>query len=231
MSDAPSSLQEVLAAHADAVRLSINTAIPARVTKYDASKQRVDAQPLVKLRRVAEDGAIVADVLPVVPAVPVLFPGAGRWRFTFPITSDTTGLLIFSQASLDKWLVRGGLVDPEDDRRFDLTDGVFIPGLHDFGHPLKSAPIDRLTIGDDEGVQIHIEPGKIKIGSNSSIELEKAVLGDTLWNYLTSVNPLTGLVAWLASHTHPIPAGASSAPTNPPPSPSDFRSSTVDVKK
>jgi hypothetical protein len=158
----------------------------------------------------------------------VQFPGSGGYRITFPVAVGDTGLIVFSEASLDKWLVSGGTVDPADDRRHDLTDAVFLPGLRDFGHALASAPTDRATFGKDDGLQIHVDGSKIRIGSNSPIDLEKAVCGDTLWNYLTS---LAGLVAWLATHTHPTPAGASSAPTNAPPSPSDFRSTSVEIKK
>ena len=67
----------------------------------------------------------------------------------------------------------GGLVDPEDDRRFDLSDGIFIPGLRDFGHPLKSAPLDRLTLGHDDGVQIHIDKDAIRVGSNLPVQLDR----------------------------------------------------------
>ena len=226
MSDAPQTLQEVLSALADTIRLSINTCLPGRITRYDETRQRADVQPLVKLRRLTEESEIAVDTLPVVPAVPVVFPGAGAWRLTFPIQEGSTGLLIFSQASLDRWLVSGGLVDPEDDRRFDLSDGMFIPGLRDFGHPLKSAPLDRLTLGHDEGVQIHIDKDAIRVGSNLPVQLESAALADTLWTHLDSV-----LHGWLATHTHPTPSGTSSAPGKPPPSPSDFRSGTVKVKR
>ena len=56
------------------------------------------------------------------------FPGAGGYRITFPVAEGDTGLLLFAESSLDKWLVSGGTVDPEDDRRHDLTDAVFLPG-------------------------------------------------------------------------------------------------------
>ncbi len=206
----------------------LHTALPGKIVKYDESTQKADVQPLIKERYTDESGAQQSRELPVIPSVPVQFPGAGGYRITFPVAVGDTGLIMFAEASLDKWLVSGGTVDPADERRHDLTDAVFLPGLRDFGHALTSAPTDRATFGKDDGLQIHVDGSKIRIGSNSPIELEKAVCGDTLWNYLTA---LSGLVVWLASHTHPTPAGASSAPTNPPPSPTDFRSTSVEVKK
>jgi hypothetical protein len=221
-------LQDLLARFRESMVADLHTALPGKIVKYDESTQKADVQPLIKERFVDEGGAQQVRDLPVIPSVPVQFPGAGGYRITFPVVVGDTGLMVFSEASLDKWLVSGGTVDPADERRHDLTDAVFLPGLRDFGHALSSAPTDRATFGKDGGLQIHIDGSKIRIGSNSPIDLEKAVCGDTLWNYLTS---LTGLVVWLASHTHPTPAGASSAPTTPPPSPTDFRSSVVEVKK
>jgi len=221
-------LQDLLARFRESMVADLHTALPGKIVKYDESTQKADVQPLIKERYTDESGAQQSRELPVIPSVPVQFPGAGGYRITFPVAVGDTGLIMFAEASLDKWLVSGGTVNPADERRHDLTDAVFLPGLRDFGHALTSAPTDRATFGKDDGLQIHVDGSKIRIGSNSPIELEKAVCGDTLWNYLTA---LSGLVVWLASHTHPTPAGASSAPTNPPPSPTDFRSTSVEVKK
>ena len=227
----PTTLQDLLARFRQSFAAQIHTSLPGKIVRYDSTTQKADVELLIKDRYTDETGALQVKTFPVIPAVPVQFPGAGGYRITFPIAEGDTGLVVFTEASLDKWLVSGGTVDPEDDRRHDLTDAVFQPGLRDFGHPLGSAPTDRATFGKDDGLQIHVDGSKIRIGSNTSIELEKAACGDTLWNYLTSANPLLGLVSWLASHTHPTPAGASSAPTNPPPTPTDFRSTSVEVKK
>ncbi len=221
-------LQDLLARFRESMVADLHTALPGKIVKYDESTQKADVQPLIKERYTDESGAQQSRELPVIPSVPVQFPGAGGYRITFPVAVGDTGLIMFAEASLDKWLVSGGTVDPAEERRHDLTDAIFLPGLRDFGHALTSAPTDRATFGKDDGLQIHVDGSKIRIGSNSPIDLEKAVCGDTLWNYLTS---LAGLVAWLATHTHPTPAGASSAPTNAPPSPSDFRSTSVEVKK
>src|SRR6266702_894931 len=83
---------------------SVHTAIPASVTKYDAATQKADVQPLVKMAYEDEDGNRQAVNLPVVTSCPVQFPGGAGLTIVFPIAVGDTGLLVFSEASLDKWL-------------------------------------------------------------------------------------------------------------------------------
>lgn len=225
-----STLQDLLARFRASIVADLHTALPGKIVRYDSSTQKADVQLLIKERYTDESGATQVRDLPVVPAVPVQFPGAGGYRITFPIAADDTGLVVFSESSLDKWLVSGGTVDPSDDRRHDLTDAVFLPGLRDFGHPLVSAPTDRATFGKDDGLQIHVDGSKIRIGTTTAVQLEKHPNGETLKSILDT------LIAWANTHTHPTPAGASSAPTVPPfpldPTPtSGLLSQSVEVKK
>ncbi len=230
MSSRNSSLQDLLARFRESLTADLHTSLPGKIVRYDSSTQKADVQPLIKERYTDESGATQVRDLPVIPAVPVQFPGAGGYRITFPIATDDTGLVVFSESSLDKWLVSGGTVDPSDERRHDLTDAVFLPGLRDFGHPLGSAPTDRATFGKDDGLQIHVDGSKIRIGTTTAIQLEKHPNGETLKTILDT------LIAWANTHTHPTPAGASSAPTvlpfplNPDPT-SGLLSQSVEVKK
>jgi hypothetical protein len=144
---------------ADAIRRAVecavadlHVAIPARVERVDLAKALVDVKPLVK-DRYSEDGATKVQSVPVVTNVPLVFPGAGGMRITFPVTKGDTVLLVFSERSLDSWLVRGGEVDPLDDRRHSLSDAVAIPGLNDFAHPWKAISSSAVTIGKDGEAQ------------------------------------------------------------------------------
>jgi hypothetical protein len=164
MSRTPTFIEAMLRLKESAIK-DIRIATPARVTRYDASLQQIDAQPLIKEAHQNEQGERVAEALPVICNVPVVFPGAGPFRVTFPISEGDEVLLIFSASSLDVWLSEGGLVDPLDDRRFALTDAFALPGVRSFKTPLASAPTDRLTIGHDEGAQINIDETSIRLGS------------------------------------------------------------------
>ena len=158
---------EILVAAIRAELRDVHVCLPGKVTRYDAAKQQADIQPLLKVARTDEDEARIVEDLPVITNVPVVFPGAGGYRITFPVAKGDTGVLLFSEASLDTWLAQGGSVDSKDDRRLSLADGIFLPGLRDFAHALTSAPTDHATIGKDDGKQIHLRPGEICVGDEA----------------------------------------------------------------
>jgi len=108
--------------------------MPGRVESFDASTQKAVIQPLIKRARIDEEGKRQADAIAPVVNVPIMFPGAGGYRITFPVNRGDIVLLIIADASLDHWLAHGGLVDPADDRRNDISDGIAIPGLYNFAN-------------------------------------------------------------------------------------------------
>lgn len=172
------SLIEVMRRLVEARLLDVHTSIPAKVVKYDAAKQRVDCKPLVRRAFLDESEKRLVESYPVVPGVPVLFPGGGGYRLTFPISDGgtivdgspnpvaaTTGVLYFTECSLDKWLSGDGSeVDPEIDTAHGLADAFFVPELRTFGRPRSSAPTDHATLGADDGVQIHFRGATIIVG-------------------------------------------------------------------
>lgn len=175
-------LAEVIRRSIDARLLDLRVCLPAVVTSYDASKQMVSVQPLLKQVYEDEEGARQVESLPIVNGVPVVFPGGGGFRLTFPIVDGqtlvgasvppaTTGILVFTDRSLDRWLSGSGAeVDPEIDHDHHLADAVFIPGLHPFGSPLSSAPATKLTLGTDASpTDIEIDSlGNVTIANGSN---------------------------------------------------------------
>lgn len=151
MSDRAPSFAEVVTRAIDSRLIDLHTALPAKVTRYDASKQQCDAKPLIKSFYETEEGTWVSSSLPVVTNVPVSFPGGGGFRLVFPLQPGDIVLLVFAEGSLDKWLAQGGEVDPIDPRRHALSDAIAIPGLRSFNEPWSDAEGSFITLGSDSG--------------------------------------------------------------------------------
>jgi len=149
---------------------AIHVSMPASVEEYDGERQSISARPLIQRGYVDEAGHRQVEELPIITDVPIVFPGSGGFRVTFPVAKGDTVLLLFSESSLDKWLHGGGLVDPEDDRRNCLTDAIAIPGLRSFNRALKNAPSDAMSAGYDEGATVSLHKDEIRIGSPSAAD-------------------------------------------------------------
>lgn len=126
--------------------VDLHVSLPARVESYDSAKQKVSVKPLLKRGYLSEEGQRLVEGLPVINEVPVAFQSAGDFGVTFPLKAGDTVLLIFSEASLDKWLALGGEVDPGDDRHHTLSDAIAVPGLRPFNKPNSQVADDALVV-------------------------------------------------------------------------------------
>lgn len=116
----------------DAVRYAIishlnnvHTALPAKIISYDSSKKKAKVQPTLN-KRYANGQNIE---MPIINGVPVVFPSSSNFSMTWPLSANDYVLLVFSERSTAEWLNKGGLVTPQDPRKFDLSDAIAIPGL------------------------------------------------------------------------------------------------------
>lgn len=166
MSRSPT-IAEVIRTAIEARLLDVHTSIPAKVVRYDASRCVVDAAPLVRAPETAEDGTISYTALPVVTNVPVAFPEGGGFRLTFPLAIGDTVWLSFSEASLERWMQFGGEVDPEDPRRFALSDAAAIPGVR------ALAGSDAVVAASEDGCVLELIGGnaKLRLKAGGTVEL------------------------------------------------------------
>jgi hypothetical protein len=155
-------LRELIFESIEGYLAGVNICLPGRVTAYDASKRLASVKPLVKRRY--SDG--VARALPIINGVPVVMPQTGSGGLILDVAPGDLVALIFADRSLDKWVAgSGNEVDPQDPRRFDLSDAICIPGLFPFS---RANP--------NSGMRIKISAGgKIAIGKDSSHELLKLI--------------------------------------------------------
>lgn len=156
----------------------LRVALPGKVKSYDAAKQSAHVQPILKQTYVDENDVEQSVAFPVIPNVPVMFPGAGGFRITFPLAAGDDVLLVFSDYGLDKYLSNGGAtVDPVALHQHALVDAIAIPGLHPFNKPWAGASTSNMTLGADGGPQVHLTPSSINLGAAAAHEA--MVLGTT----------------------------------------------------
>lgn len=142
-----------------------HTSIPGAIVSYTAATKQATVQPLIQ-KRLWKKGKLTPMPLPVINNVPVQFPGTTRWQISGDLQQGDTGLIIFSEASLDAWLQGGGAqVDPQDDRRFSLSDAFFVPGVSPFGAPGIAGVSSGLALQYGTGGS----PAKVQLNSDGSV--------------------------------------------------------------
>lgn len=181
--------------------LDVHTALPGEVRSYDFATQTADIRPMV-LRAVRDDlGEKVLEQLPVLPKVPVLFPRSSQFFVAFPLAVGDTGLLVFSERSIDTWRATGRPSDPGDQRQHGLSGAVFLPGVFRSTSPIADAHATRMVLGEDgeEASQIHLQPNGdgILLGGNAVDFLVQGTSLAAAWavisGVLTAVPPATTL--------------------------------------
>lgn len=169
---------EALDAFVSSYTSRIRVALPASVQAYNAATQRCDVQPLIQDGYYDSTNTRIPERLPVITGVPVVFPGAGGFRVTFPVAVGDVVLLVFSSSSLDKWLAGNGAeVDPIDDRRHHITDAVAIPGLR--AAPLGTAAPSTMSMGKDGGPTIEVSATDVQIGGSNALVTQAQFLNHT----------------------------------------------------
>ena len=164
---------------------SVWTALPGRVLAFDAHSSTCSVQPYPAIY---QDGEAVE--MPALSGVPVSFPAGGGASITWPLNPGDRVLLIFASASLARSRTDGSEADPQDLRRFDLSDAWAIP-VAAAGQP-AATPLALVVTPPTAG--------QVRLGSDLAVQA--AVLGDLL-------------LTWLNAHTHTTAMGPTSPPNIP----------------
>lgn len=106
----------------------LRVSLPGIVQSFDAVKQTVKVQPCIRERLVLDD-KVQWTPLPILVDVPVVFPRAGNFVLTMPVTAGDEALIIFGDNCYDAWWQSGGVQNQIDRRRHDLSDGFAVMGL------------------------------------------------------------------------------------------------------
>lgn len=144
--------------------LDIHTALIAKVESYDAEKQLVNVAPVLKRSVARRDGDFTHETLPLLCDVPVLFPRAGGYFISFPVKPGDFVQLIINETDIEAWFDESQPSIAHDER-FTLQGAVALPGIFPQSMALKGAHETNLVLGQEKGLQIHIDGEKIRLGS------------------------------------------------------------------
>ncbi len=164
----------------------VHTALPGQVISYDYSAQKASIQPCLKKSYL--DGT--TQEMPILNNVPVIFPKAGGASLTFPVMPGDNCLLLFIERSTDLWKSVGGIVAPNDPRKFDLSDAVAIMGLMPFSENSLSE--------NNEDVLLTYKNSNIRMKANGDIQIQtasKVAIGNASAEVLDIVSSILGILA------------------------------------
>ncbi|MEM0173066.1 MAG: Gp138 family membrane-puncturing spike protein [Sulfolobaceae archaeon] len=181
-----------------AITGSMHTALPAIVTAFDTTTNKVSVQPALNKAYLSGEMA-----LPILKNVPLIFPN----NIIFPISVGQYVLLIFCERSLDLWKSVGGQVTPKDPRQYDLSDAIAIPGLKPFS--------DTFEQNSGTDFKISYAGSEISISESGAIQIKTAstvAIGNEIVELLQKISDtLAGIAAITTTITVP-PGGIPPTP-------------------
>ncbi|OTG82342.1 Gp138 family membrane-puncturing spike protein [Acinetobacter sp. ANC 4648] len=157
----------------DAIRgelANLWTSLPCVVESYDPEAVTVSVQPTIKIPIRNKDGVVETVELPTLEDVPVMFPCAGGFTITHPIHEGDECFVSFASRNIDIWWQSGGVQNPFDTRKHDLSDGFAFFRPQSQSKKISDISTTALEIrNDDNTCKIQIKPnGEIHfIGTKS----------------------------------------------------------------
>lgn len=165
--------EELLRALVEQRLTSVWTSLPGYIVpgSWDKDKQTVSIQPTVKVYIKSPDGTQKAYNLPVLPDVPIQFPGGGGHSMTWPIKGNEEVLVCFSSRSPDNWQQSSGEQLPADSSMHSLSGGFALLGFRSNPKALQDV--------DEDAVVLRSDDNKTKVSLNKdsgvSVDTDKAI--------------------------------------------------------
>lgn len=155
-------------------RLSeMHVCLPAKVVTYDKATQLASVE--IQLQKLYEDGTLLS--WPIISNVPVKHPRAqGTETFIhMPLQPGDDLVLVFSERSLDNWKTQGGMTDPNDRRKFSITDAFALIGGSAIPDAFTPETDDSIEIVNGDSKAIVHPDGKYELKGGNDDDFIKAV--------------------------------------------------------
>lgn len=161
--------EETQAKRERALMFNMKVSFPAKVTTVNANGT-VNIQPVIREKLISSGNSVSYVNLPIIPNVPICWPNAGGYSITFPIDVGDECLAVISDQSFDNWWLYGGVQNPIEYRRHDLTDAIAIFGPKSIPNALPEAK--GFTVRTPKGKAIEIlGDGTLKLLSGTGASL------------------------------------------------------------
>lgn len=158
--------------------MRLNTCIPAVINAFDQSTQTVSATPAIMAKKVSiEDESVEYIQYPMITNIPLsIMRGAGL-SVTYPITVGNPCTLIFSQRSIDNFVLEKKIVPPVEGpnpftsiiRCMDMTDALCFPGIITQVDKLGTYATDAIEIkSDDDKVKVSVKTDSLTLKQDSA---------------------------------------------------------------
>lgn len=163
----------------DLFRAGLYVGRPVRVDAVDTDKCTVDVVPMLTDSYEDDTEKTVSYSLPIIPAIPIMFPEGNDFVDTWPIKKGDQGWILFADRSLDQWQQKGNKGDPVDPltefRHALPAKGLFLPGGRSVKEAFSEWDPDRRVIGAKGGPRIAFTAEKIHLGVDHKADASDAV--------------------------------------------------------
>lgn len=167
------------------------TATPAIVQSVDLDAQTVTALPTIQGTVSAPDGSTENVNLPLLVDVPIVWPRAGGFALTFPITAGDEVLVVFGSRCIDSWWQSGGVNAPAETRMHDLSDGFAILAPTSQPRTFPNISAANVQLRDQSGTTfVEVTPnGTARIVGATAIDIEAPTINVTGDSTITVAAP------------------------------------------
>jgi hypothetical protein len=149
--------------------------LPGRIETYDPTRNKASVQLLLLETNELEGGTEELKPIAIINDVPVVTIG-DHYGVRIEVTLQKGDLVtvFFASRSVDRWLQRGGMIDPGDERDHDLNDALALPGLFSFNAVTKPTAKIKFTssqvqIGGTSALALAAELNSLRSTFNSHV--------------------------------------------------------------
>lgn len=143
--------QHLDTALAKTIMSNLRVSMPGIIQSFDPETVTCVIQPAIKGSETDEAGNPVSLNLPLLVDVPVVFPRGGGVTLTFPVKAGDECLVIISDCCIDFWWQSGGVQEPVDTRRHDLSDAFAIVGPQSQAQKISGISTNSAQMRSDDG--------------------------------------------------------------------------------